>query len=154
MSGICTEYEIVGEDGIRRYAGQQSCASVKRQILLVLSGVRNAEGTSAAEAMEWIAFHDPGKGLVRPDAPFPKGVPLVAAHEGSNEGWVIDILVRRDGAIVPAASIKYLSDRDLVFEAAKALALAFDEGRYEAAPPPPAEEEPEASGEWMEGPGM
>lgn len=138
---IRTMYETLGEDGYRHYHSQQPLRSVERQMRQVLATVPCGDG-NAETALEWISWyteHGAGCGWkANMDADFPKGEVLVSATPGGNEGWMIYVLVQpdRDGDFQLAVAIKYLSDRDVVFEAAKALALAFDEGLYESEAPP------------------
>lgn len=135
---ICTVYETLDGKGYRHYHSQQSIRSVERQVRQVLSTVDGADGCTAAEAAEWFAWYTNDGRVRHEDAPFPEGDVLVSASPGRCEGWLIYVLVREpsDSAYRPAMAIKYPSDRDLVFEAAKALALAFDDGCYESVPPP------------------
>ncbi|RMF14661.1 MAG: hypothetical protein D6757_05915, partial [Alphaproteobacteria bacterium] len=134
---ICTMYETRGEDGYLHYHSQQSLRSVERQMRQVLATVPCEDG-NAETNLEWISWYTEDGGIRYGDALFPEGEVLVSATPGRNEGWLIYILVRprHEPAYQPAMAIKYLSDRDMVFEAAKALALAFDEGLYESEAPP------------------
>ena len=136
---IRTMYETLGEDGYRHYHSQQSIRSVERQMRQVLATVPCEDG-NAESILEWISWYTKDGGIfdVDMDAAFPKGEVLVSATPGGNEGWMIYVLVQLDraGDFRPVVAIKYLSNRDLVFEAAKALALAFDEGLYTSEAPP------------------
>lgn len=139
---IHTMYETIGDDSYRHYHSQQSIRSVERQIRQVLATVPCEDG-NADTVLEWITWYTEDGGIRYEDAAFPEGNVLVSATPGSNEGWMIYILVqpRQAHDYRPAMAIKYLSNKDLVFDAAKALALAFDEGLYTSEAPPDAHTE-------------
>lgn len=141
---ITTTYGKTAEDGRIVYAGQQPCGQVQRQVEAVLSTVKTADGQTALDALEWIACYARDGSLAEADAPFMEGEPFVSAGKGNNEGWLITVYTRRAATPKPeygtAMIIKYLADRDLVYEAAKAVSIAFDEGQFHCEPTPEMEE--------------
>lgn len=141
---ITTTYGKPTEDGRVAYAGQQPYGQVQRQVETVLGTVTTADGQTALEALEWVACYARDGSLAEADAPFMEGEPFVSAGMGNNEGWLVTVYTRRAATPKPeygtAMIIKYLADRDLAYEAAKALSIAFDEGLFHCEPAPETEE--------------
>ncbi|RME42250.1 MAG: hypothetical protein D6791_18225 [Chloroflexi bacterium] len=136
---IHTTYESVDDQGRVWYHSQQPIGKVECQMREVLDQVRGADGKTANELLEWIAWFDKEKGLLlrTKDSPFPQGNVQISVRRGGSEGWIINILVgNRDEAWHEIGAIKFLTDPDLVFAAAKALTLAFEDGLFGYEPPP------------------
>ncbi|WP_293648516.1 hypothetical protein [Thiolapillus sp.] len=135
---ITTTYGNPTENGRIIYTGQQLCGQVQRQVETVLGTVKTADGQTALDALEWIACYERDGSLATPESPFMEGETFVSAGMGNNEGWLITVYTRRAADPRPeygtAMIIKYLADRDLVYDGAKALSIAFDEGQFHCEP--------------------
>lgn len=115
------------------YHSQRTIGAVRAQIETVLAEVRDEEGISAKDQLEWLST-EPSYS----EAPCPKGELFAALRRGSNEGYLAEIyaLDRHEGVARGIATIKFLSNKSFVYRVVEALNEACDEGLFVHEPPP------------------
>ena len=110
--------------GYLGYVGQKTLEQVESQLKAVLHAI-NIErwGGDAFGACEWISTNSE---LVEVGN-FPKGEPLVVFREGSNEGYLLQVIShnRDTGQMLPVFAVKYLSDEESVWIVVKNVSRAF-----------------------------
>lgn len=110
--------------GYLSYVGQKSLIQVESQLKAVLKAI-NIErwGGDALGNCEWISTNTELEEL----GSFPKGEPLVVFREGSNEGYLLQVIShnRDTGQMLPVFTVKYLSDEDSVWSVVKNVSRAF-----------------------------
>lgn len=110
--------------GSYNYAGQKPTEKVLSEVKNVLSSIKDKDGCNAKEAAEWIS----------PDCKelFPAGEPFASMRYGANEGYLVHVFSnnRSEGVIHPAITIKYLSDKYFVYQIARELNEALNDGLY------------------------
>lgn len=110
--------------GFVSYVKQKSLEQVELQLRAVLKSMHfETWGGDAFGAAEWISTNRD----LEPEGIFPKGEPVVLFREGSNEGYLLQVLShdRSCGKFVPVFSIKYLTDEECVWSVVKAVSKAF-----------------------------
>lgn len=124
---IATEiWTAPNEKGLRSFHAMLPCSRVMDQIEDVLARIKDEEGVSAMEYAEWTRLSL----ALQPDAPAPRGDYLVAFSCGRSEGYLVKIFAETQEGVIPFAIIKYLSNRQFVWDIVKALTESFDEGAY------------------------
>ena len=110
--------------GILNYVKQRTLKQVESQLRTVLQAI-NIEGwdCDAFGGCEWI---NTNRNLLEGGI-FPKGEPLVLFREGSNEGYLLQVVCHNLdlGEMVPVFSVKYLSDEESVWSIVKIVSRAF-----------------------------
>lgn len=119
--------------GMLSYHSQKTMTEVRKQVEAVLANVRDDEGVSALDQMEWLAT-EPRQGA----SLCPKGEPFAALRHGTSEGYLAEIFVldRHEGVARGIATAKFLSNKAFVYRVAEALNEACYEGGFANDPPP------------------
>lgn len=128
-----TVYQPKIEDGkatgLLEYVTQRSYGELKQQFIEALKSiVMPGWDCNAYDAAEYISF---GEYKQDEQAPLPKGKTLVLARNGNCEGYRVEVcIITEDSVLKPIISAKFLSDRDGVWEVAKQIDEACDNGLY------------------------
>lgn len=110
--------------GILSYVKQKTLKQVESQLRSVLQAITIKRwDCDALGGCEWISTNSD---LVEVGN-FPKGEPLAVFREGSNEGYLLQIICHNqdNGEMIPVFSVKYLSDEDSVWEIVKNVSHAI-----------------------------
>jgi len=143
MKTIVTEYTQIGERNRVQHHSMKPFGLIEEAVYAVLETVQSDDGYTAREYLEWIMmYRDDLERTARPDDLFPRmgarDMIHITVQRGPCEGWHIKFLLcdPDTGRYSTPITLKYLSNPDLVFRAAKALAEAVDAGSYETELPP------------------
>lgn len=119
--------------GYLNYHSQRTIGVVRSQVEAVLAEVRDEDGVSAKDQLEWVST-TPNYS----EAPCPKGELFAALRRGSNEGYLAEIyaLDRHEGVARGIVTIKFLTNKAFVYRVVEALNEACDEGCYAHDSPP------------------
>lgn len=113
--------------GYLKFNGVKDKDDIYKQIVEVLSKIPFSDEGSAYDSAEWVGM----AGKYGEDFRVPNhGEPIVFYRHGSNEGYIVEILLRDNGIFYPICSIKYLVDEDSVANLVRKLVEASQNGLY------------------------
>lgn len=115
--------------GLLEFVRMRTYGDLKKQLENTLRDIDMPSWEcNAFEAAEYISFHQYKQ---NEDTDLPKGELIVIARQGKCEGMRIELMVRDDNFnCVPIIAVKYLTDRDGVWQVAKDVDEACNNGLY------------------------
>lgn len=118
------------ESGYLEYVGQRTFGNVRDQLVEVLKSIYIPKwGHSAFSGIENIGYFNHPQNL---SEEVPSGDLQVLVKNGSNEGYRIELLIqsKENNQIIPIISLKFLCDKDEVWEIGKLIDAACNRGYY------------------------